>query len=198
MLLDGLTHAGQCLGAIAGEQARCIDKVAVPWPSRQASRIGKGPLHAQQLRVEGFELCGIERAFFYCKSGVSCIIRSGTLFQSLQHIVERSKVEVWRLRLALRRQQSARGVRGELEGYGAGLDEKPEIIALTKTDLLDDKPRAKLIKALEKSTGATVFPISAPLGEGIDVLLDAIIERLGDAAAESKEAAPDEKPWTPL
>src|SRR5690242_8372345 len=56
-------------------------------------------------------------------------------------------------------------VRGELDSYGAGLSEKPEVIALTKSDLIDDKTRAKLAKALKES-GAPVFPISAPLEEG--------------------------------
>src|SRR6478609_1321762 len=49
-------------------------------------------------------------------------------------------------------------VRGELESYGAGLGDKNELIALTKADLLEDKKRAKLCKALEKETGARVFP----------------------------------------
>jgi len=89
-------------------------------------------------------------------------------------------------------------VRGEIEGYGAGLDEKDEVIALTKSDLLDEKARAKLVKRLEKETGKTVYPISAPLDEGVDPLLDAMIEKLGDVARESREAATDEKPWTPL
>ena len=90
-------------------------------------------------------------------------------------------------------------VRGELEGYGAGLDDKAEIIALTKADLLDDKQRSKLIKALEKESGAKVFPISAPLEEGMEPLLDTIIERLGTAAAEEKRQATDaERPWSPL
>jgi len=89
-------------------------------------------------------------------------------------------------------------VRGEIEGYGAGLDEKDEVIALTKSDLLDQKARAKLVKRLEKETGKTVYPISAPLDEGVDPLLDAMIEKLGDVARESREAATDEKPWTPL
>ena len=89
-------------------------------------------------------------------------------------------------------------VRGELEDYGAGLDEKMEVIALTKSDLLDDKARAKLVKALEKATGARVYPISAPLDEGVDGLLDAIIERLGDAAAETEEDSTTQKAWTPL
>ena len=90
-------------------------------------------------------------------------------------------------------------VRGEIEGYGAGLADKPELIALTKADLLDDKQRSKVSKALEKASGARVFPISAPLGEGLEPLLDAIIERLGSAARESRETEPgDERPWSPL
>src|SRR5262245_1995457 len=56
-------------------------------------------------------------------------------------------------------------VRGELDSYGAGLSGKPEVIALTKADLVDGKQRAKLVKALEKATGEPVFPVSAPLEE---------------------------------
>ena len=89
-------------------------------------------------------------------------------------------------------------VRGELEDYGAGLDEKPELIALTKADLLEDKERAKVAKALEKASGSKVFAISAPIEEGLEQLLDAIIERLGpEAAAAEAEDRPD-RAWSPL
>ena len=90
-------------------------------------------------------------------------------------------------------------VRGELEQYGAGLDDKTEVIALTKADLLDDAKRSKLVKVLEKESGARVFPISAPLEEGMEPLLDAIIQRLGQAPdeAEAGEAA-DGPRWSPL
>jgi GTP-binding protein len=91
-----------------------------------------------------------------------------------------------------------RVVRGELDSYGAGLTDKPEVIALTKADLLDDKKRSKLVKALEKETGAKVFPISAPLEEGMEALLNAVIERLGTAAEEEKLEAADEGRWSPL
>jgi GTP-binding protein len=106
----------------------------------------------------------------------------------LLHLVDASAedpVKGWRI------------VRGELDSYGAGLTGKPEIIALSKSDLLDGKQRAKLVKALEKASGEAVFSISAPLEEGIEPLLDTVIERLG-AAAETEQEAAEEGSWSPL
>ena len=88
-------------------------------------------------------------------------------------------------------------VRGELDSYGAGLDDKAELIALTKADLLDGKKRAKIVKTLETESDARVFPISAPLEEGMQPLLDTIIERLGSATETPVETA-DDKSWSPL
>jgi GTP-binding protein len=90
-----------------------------------------------------------------------------------------------------------RVVRGELDSYGAGLAEKPEIIALTKADLLDEKTRGKLTEALANESGARVFPISAPLEEGLGPLLDAVIARLG-AKDETAEPTAAERSWSPL
>jgi GTP-binding protein len=107
----------------------------------------------------------------------------------LLHLVDASAddpVGAWRI------------VRGELDSYGAGLSDKPELIALTKIDLIDDKARAKVAKALAKSSGATVFAVSARLGEGLEPLLDAVIQGLGDAAVETGEEAQGERPWSPL
>jgi GTP-binding protein len=107
----------------------------------------------------------------------------------LLHLVDGSAedpVEAWRV------------VRGELEGYGAGLDDKPELIALTKADLLDDKAREKVSMALQKESQAEIFPISAPLDEGLDALLDAVIERLGSAVEEAEPERADEGNWSPL
>jgi len=92
---------------------------------------------------------------------------------------------------------SWRVVRGELEGYGAGLADKNEVIALTKADLLDEKQRVKIAGALAKASGARVFPVSAPIEEGLEPLLDTIIERLGSAAEEVNEPA-EEGSWSPL
>lgn len=107
----------------------------------------------------------------------------------LLHLVDGSgedPLEAWRI------------VRAELDSYGEGLADKPEIIALTKADLLADAKRSKIVKGLEKATGAQVFPISAPLEEGLEPLLDMIIERLGSAATEQKAEPADGRPWSPL
>ncbi|MFL6753188.1 MAG: GTPase ObgE [Sphingomicrobium sp.] len=107
----------------------------------------------------------------------------------LLHLVDASgddPLESWRI------------VRGELVGYGVDLADKPEIIALSKADLLDGKQRSKIVKALEKATGEPVFPISAPLDEGIQPLLDALIERLGAATDQEQAAAAAERSWSPL
>ncbi len=93
--------------------------------------------------------------------------------------------------------ESWRVVRDELSAYGAGLELKPEIVALTKSDMPDAKALKKVIKALEIATGAKVFPVSAPLEEGLEPLLDAVIESLAVTGQEQREAA-DGGPWSPL
>src|SRR5690242_21429179 len=48
--------------------------------------------------------------------------------------------------------ESWRVVRSELGQYGEGLVDKPEIVALTKADLVDKKQLSKVTKALEKES----------------------------------------------
>ncbi|HEY6663232.1 MAG TPA: GTPase ObgE [Sphingomicrobium sp.] len=106
----------------------------------------------------------------------------------LLHLIDASSedaVDSWRV------------VRGEIDNYGADLSDKPELIALTKADLLGEKQRAKVVKALEKATGKRVFAVSAPLEEGLEPLLDAAIERLG-AADDDRDTVVPERPWSPL
>jgi len=54
------------------------------------------------------------------------------------------------------------------------------------------------VKAVERSSGAKVFPISAPLDEGLGPLLDAIIEHVGKVAVEAQAGPSSEKSWSPL
>ncbi|WP_310468522.1 GTPase ObgE [Sphingomonas sp.] len=108
----------------------------------------------------------------------------------LLHLVDASApdaAEAWRI------------VRGELEAYGAGLEDKPEVIALSRADLIDAKAMAKAAKAVEKVGGVQPMAISAPTGQGVEALLDLIVERLGEAQPERAPDAPaDERPWSPL
>ena len=84
-------------------------------------------------------------------------------------------------------------VRAELEAYGAGLDEKPEIVALTKADIVDAKLLEKHRKKLARLSGAPVFAISAASRQGMDDVLDRLVEAVGRRAE-----APEEAAWTPL
>ena len=67
-------------------------------------------------------------------------------------------------------------IRKELKAYGHGLEEKDEIILLTKTDMVDDpKLIAKKIQEFEK-LGKTVFAIS--------LYDDVILKKFRDALAK--------------
>jgi GTPase len=108
----------------------------------------------------------------------------------LLHLVDAAgddPVEAWRV------------VRGELEGYGGGLADKSEVIALSRTDLIDDDRLTELKAELKEATGVTPLPVSAPLGEGVEALLDAVIQRVGTVnEAKEEAAAADDRPWSPL
>jgi GTP-binding protein len=107
----------------------------------------------------------------------------------LLHLVDAAgddPVEAWRV------------VRGELETYGEGLEDKPEVIALSRADLVDEERLRELKAEIADVTGTTPFPISAPLGEGLEPLLDAIIQRLGPSDEPLEEVAEGDRPWSPL
>ena len=88
-----------------------------------------------------------------------------------------------------------RTVRDELEVYGAGLDDKPEVIALNKVDTIDSELAEALVAELQSESGATVIPVSGATGEGVDKVLDALLQRLGGLAA--MEAEEEEGDWSP-
>jgi GTP-binding protein len=88
-------------------------------------------------------------------------------------------------------------VRDELDAYGAGLESKDEIIALNKSDLVEPKLLAKKKKALEKASGKPVFVLSGATRDGMDAVLDRLVEAVGKAKVTAKGAAKD-KAWTPV
>lgn len=95
---------------------------------------------------------------------------------------------------------SYRIVRGELEAYGAGLTEKPVIVALNKIDTLDDELIAALSAELEAASGADIIPISGAAGTGLDWALDRLFDAVGPDAAtvSADDDGEDAIEWSPV
>jgi GTP-binding protein len=67
-----------------------------------------------------------------------------------------------------------RTVRAELEAYGQGLADKPEIVALNKTDAMTPREIAARRAALAKAAGRPVMLLSAATREGLAPVLRAL------------------------
>ena len=91
--------------------------------------------------------------------------------------------------------EAYRIVSGELDAYGAGLEDKPEIVALNKADTLDDELLDALAAELEAECGQKPFRLSGATGDGAAPVLDAIVAHLGAEADAGEEHEGD---WSPL
>jgi GTPase len=94
-------------------------------------------------------------------------------------------------------------VADELAAYGAGLDEKPRLIALNKVDLVDAELVEAFSRELVRAGAERVFPISGATGKGMQALLDAAIAHLPDATVTEQPSGEQEDedeaaPWSPL
>lgn len=98
-----------------------------------------------------------------------------------------------------------RTVRGELEAYGEGLDEKTEILVLNKVDALSDDERRARQSALSVAAGRPVLAISGVSGEGVRAALGqlwrAVLKARGELGPDLEdETAPSDQDgggWTP-
>lgn len=70
-------------------------------------------------------------------------------------------------------------VEKELIAYGHGLVERPRIIVLNKTELVNENDLMTLMGDLASMSGLKVISISAAMGRGLQVLLDAVWQYLG-------------------
>jgi GTPase len=73
----------------------------------------------------------------------------------------------------------------ELEAYGAGLDELPQVVVLNKIDLLPEPPEL----GVEDERIIAVYPVSAVTGAGVEEFQRALFSHVPEA-----EALPEEKP----
>ncbi len=81
-----------------------------------------------------------------------------------------------------------RTIRTELQAYGGGLDEKPEIIVLNKTDAMTPRELSSRKAALAKASGAKVMSICAVTGEGVKDVLRTLQDVINEAKAERDKA----------
>tara|TARA_R110002110_G_scaffold13142_2_gene63071 strand:- start:2055 stop:3119 length:1065 start_codon:yes stop_codon:yes gene_type:complete len=94
----------------------------------------------------------------------------------------------------------------ELEKYGGGLSEKPQILALNKADLLDDELMADIAGQLRAAGAEHVLPVSGATGAGLNAVLDKILEAVGENSSIERKSEPSGGPdgedkakdWSPL
>ncbi len=82
---------------------------------------------------------------------------------------------------------SYRVIRGELEAYGAGLEEKPEIVALSKADALAPEELTKVKRKLARVVGHTPLVLSAVSGQGMEAALRVLLKEIDAQRAEKAE-----------
>ncbi|MCG6121833.1 MAG: GTPase ObgE [Microvirga sp.] len=87
-------------------------------------------------------------------------------------------------------------IREELEAYGHGLGDKPEIVALSKVDALDPETLKKQRERLQRAAKRKPLLLSSATGEGVTealrLLFSAVEESKGEALRTDKPAT-----WTP-
>ncbi|MGH6786327.1 MAG: GTPase ObgE [Novosphingobium sp.] len=98
--------------------------------------------------------------------------------------------------------EALRVIEDELAAYGAGLADKPRLVALNKVDLVDAELAGAFAAELRDAGAERVFPISGATGQGLDALLDAVLDHLPAATVterpEGEQEAADDTPWSPL
>lgn len=100
--------------------------------------------------------------------------------------------------------EAMRIVREELEAYGAGLEDKPQLVALNKLDLADAELAEAFSEELIKAGADKVFTVSGASGEGIEELLDAVLSYLPDRTStetntvEVEEVDEEGGEWSPI
>lgn len=101
-----------------------------------------------------------------------------------------------------------RTINRELEEYGAGLEEKHQILALNKGDLLDEELMSSVADDLKAAGVNEIYPISGATGDGLETVLNKLLEAIGEnSSIEKKEQETDSeyleddtpsKDWSPL
>jgi GTP-binding protein len=87
-------------------------------------------------------------------------------------------------------------VRHEIEAYGHGLAGKPEIVALSKVDALDEDTLKEQLKKLKKACKRTPLVVSSASGQGVQEVLQALLTVIDETRA-GEEAPQVQEEWHP-
>ncbi|MSP95291.1 MAG: GTPase ObgE [Alphaproteobacteria bacterium] len=90
-----------------------------------------------------------------------------------------------------------RTIRGELKSYGHGMGEKPELVVLNKIDAIPKAQIERKKAALEKASGAKVFPMSGVSGEGLKEVLTALARAVDKSRSKGKTKRAVAQSWSP-
>jgi GTP-binding protein len=88
-------------------------------------------------------------------------------------------------------------VRAELEAYGQGLSEKPEIVALNKADALSPEQLKQQTARLKRAAKTTPLVISAVTGQGVTEALRALVKVIGTTKTATDRSVAVEPAWQP-
>jgi GTPase len=88
-------------------------------------------------------------------------------------------------------------VRRELEAYGHGLTDKPEIVALSKADALDDATRKEQTARLKRAARKTPLVLSSASGQGVEEALRGVLKETEAARAEEAPRQAEPAEWRP-
>ncbi len=105
--------------------------------------------------------------------------------------------------------QAWKTISRELEEYGSGLSEKPQILALNKADLLDGDLMDAISDDLRAAGATDILSLSGATGAGMENVLNKVLEAVGEnSSIEKKEQQADgyvmddeteeTKDWSPL
>jgi GTP-binding protein len=87
--------------------------------------------------------------------------------------------------------ENYRAVRAELAAWGAGLEDLPELVALSKADLWTEADTADQVAEWEEALGDTVLgvvAVSSATGAGLEALTEAIVRSVPETVEAPKQA----------
>jgi GTPase len=88
-------------------------------------------------------------------------------------------------------------IRGEVEAYGAGLEDKPEVVALSKADAVPKDELKKKARALKRKARTEPLIVSAASGQGVPQVLRALAADIKSMRVQEKQKTPREATSSP-